>query len=41
MKTPDKHIIDRTLDNTATPEEARQVIRWFSRRFPVFVIANG
>lgn len=30
MKTPDKHIIDRTLDNTATPEEARQVIRWFS-----------
>lgn len=30
MKTPDKHIIDRTLGNTATPEEARQVIRWFS-----------
>ena len=30
MKTPDKHIIDRTLNNTATPEEARQVIRWFS-----------
>lgn len=30
MKAPDKHSIDRTLDNTATPEEARQVIRWFS-----------
>ena len=30
MKTPDKHIIDRTLNNTATLEEARQVIRWFS-----------
>lgn len=30
MKAPDKHIIDRTLSNTATPEEARQVIRWFS-----------
>ena len=30
MKAPDKHIIDRTLNNTATPEEARQVIRWFS-----------
>lgn len=30
MKAPDKHIIDKTLDNTATPEEARQVIRWFS-----------
>lgn len=30
MKTPDKHIINRTLNNTATPEEARQVIRWFS-----------
>ena len=30
MKTPDKHIIDRALNNTATPEEARQVIRWFS-----------
>ncbi len=30
MKAPDKHIIDRTLNNTATPEEARQIIRWFS-----------
>lgn len=30
MKTPDKYIINKTLDNTATPEEARQVIRWFS-----------
>lgn len=30
MKVPDKHIIDRTLNNTATPEEARQVIRRFS-----------
>ena len=30
MKAPDKHIIDRTLSNTATPEEARQVFRWFS-----------
>lgn len=30
MKAPDKHIIDRTLDNTASPEEARQVIRWFA-----------
>lgn len=30
MKAPDKHTIDRTLDNTATPEEARQVIRWFA-----------
>lgn len=30
MKAPDKYTIDRTLNNTATPEEARQVIRWFS-----------
>lgn len=30
MKTPDKQTINRTLDNTATPEEARHVIRWFS-----------
>lgn len=30
MKAPDKQTIDRTLDNTATPEEARQVIRWFA-----------
>lgn len=30
MKAPDKHIIDKTLHNTATPQEARKVIRWFS-----------
>lgn len=30
MKAPDKQIIDRTLDNTASPEEARRVIRWFA-----------
>lgn len=30
MKAPDKYIIDKTLNNTATPEEARQVIRWFA-----------
>lgn len=30
MKAPDTHTIDRTLNNSATPEESRQVIRWFS-----------
>lgn len=30
MKAPDKQTIDRTINNTATPEEARLVIRWFS-----------
>lgn len=30
MKTPDKHSIYKTLDNTAKPEEAREVVRWFA-----------
>lgn len=30
MRTPDKHTIEETLNNTATPEKARLVIRWFS-----------
>lgn len=30
MNTPDKNTINRTLDNTATPEEARQVAHWFA-----------
>lgn len=30
MKAPDKHIIDKTLNNMATSEETRQVIRWLS-----------
>lgn len=30
MKTPNKQIINSTLNNTAKPEEAREVIRWFA-----------
>lgn len=30
MEAPDKKSIDRTLRNTASPEEARAVIRWFA-----------
>ncbi|WP_075559912.1 FecR family protein [Parabacteroides timonensis] len=30
MDTPDKRKIDNTLNNTATQEEAKEVIRWFS-----------
>lgn len=30
MEAPDKCSIERTLNNTATREEARKVIRWFS-----------
>lgn len=30
MKTPDPNSIQRTLDNQATSQEARQVIRWFA-----------
>lgn len=30
MNTPDKKQIDKTLSNTATQEEAKEVIRWFS-----------
>lgn len=30
MKTPDKPSIYKTLDNTAKPEEAREVVRWFA-----------
>ena len=30
MKAPDQQIINRTLDNTATPEEARIVLHWFA-----------
>lgn len=30
MKRPDKHSIDRTLNNSASKEEAREVLRWFA-----------
>lgn len=30
MKTPDKHSIDRTLNNSASKEEAKEVLRWFA-----------
>ncbi|MDR2918606.1 MAG: FecR domain-containing protein [Tannerella sp.] len=30
MEAPNKKIIDKTLNNTAKPEEAREVVRWFS-----------
>lgn len=29
MRIPDLSIIEKTLDNEATPEEAREVVRWF------------
>lgn len=29
MRIPDQSIIEKTLDNEATPEEAREVVRWF------------
>lgn len=30
MEKPDQRIINRTLDNTASPEEAHKVIQWFA-----------
>ena len=30
MKAPDKEIIKKTLNNTANPEEAKEVVRWFA-----------
>lgn len=30
MKTPDQPIIEKTLNNEATPEEAREVVRWLA-----------
>ena len=30
MKAPDKEIIKKTLNNTASPEEAKEVVRWFA-----------
>lgn len=29
MRIPDQSIIEKTLDNEATPEEAREVVHWF------------
>ncbi|MDR1331065.1 MAG: FecR domain-containing protein [Tannerella sp.] len=30
MNIPDRQVIERTLSNTATPEEARAALRWFA-----------
>lgn len=29
MKTPDQPVIEKTLNNEASPEEAKEVVRWF------------